>query len=111
MIAIIVIGVLACSIIIFVILSLFSPRVQGKMMSKQIKSVKHMMDYSKDDLKELMKTTAKTGTIAKKEKHEKNERIWSPASRKAESQVRLRRRRKAVQKYIQQSSEEKGYHW
>ena len=45
------------------------------------------------------------------EKHEKNERIWSPASRKAESQVRLRRRRKAVQKYIQQSSEEKGYHW
>ena len=51
MIAIIVIAVLACSIIIFVILSLFSPRVQGKMMSKQIKSVKHMMDYSKDDLK------------------------------------------------------------
>ena len=45
------------------------------------------------------------------EKHEKNERIWSLASRKAESQVRLRRRRKAVQKYIQQSSEEKGYHW
>ena len=38
-------------------------------------------------------------------------KIWSPASRKAESQVRLRRRRKAVQKYIQQSSEEKGYHW
>ena len=54
MIAITVIAVLACSIIIFVILSLFSPRVQGKMMSKQIKSVKHMMDYSKDDLKELM---------------------------------------------------------
>ena len=36
MIAIIVISVLACSIIIFVILSLFSPKVQGKMMSKQI---------------------------------------------------------------------------
>ena len=82
MIAIIVIGVLACSIIIFVILSLFSPRVQGKMMSKQIKSVKHMMDYSKDDLKELMKTTAKTGTIAEKEILDENEDIMSSNERR-----------------------------
>ena len=81
-IAIIVIGVLACSIIIFVILSLFSPRVQGKMMSKQIKSVKHMMDYSKDDLKELMKTTAKTGTIAEKEILDENEDIMSSNERR-----------------------------
>ncbi len=82
MIAIIVIAVLACSIIIFVILSLFSPRVQGKMMSKQIKSVKHMMDYSKDDLKELMKTTAKTGTIAEKEILDENEDIMSNNERR-----------------------------
>lgn len=82
MIAIIVIAVLACSIIIFVILSLFSPRVQGKMMSKQIKSVKHMMDYSKDDLKELMKTTAKTGTIAEKEILDENEDIMSSNERR-----------------------------
>ena len=45
------------------------------------------------------------------EKHEKNERIRSPASRKAESQVHLRCTGKAVQKHIRQSSEEKGYHW
>lgn len=82
MIAIIVIAVLACSIIIFVILSLFSPRVQGKMMSKQIKSVKHMMDYSKDDLKELMKITAKTGTIAEKEILDENEDIMSNNERR-----------------------------
>lgn len=82
MITIIVIAVLACSIIIFVILSLFSPRVQGKMMSKQIKSVKHMMDYSKDDLKELMKTTAKTGTIAEKEILDENEDIMSSNERR-----------------------------
>lgn len=82
MIVIIVIAVLACSIIIFVILSLFSPRVQGKMMSKQIKSVKHMMDYSKDDLKELMKTTAKTGTIAEKEILDENEDIMSSNERR-----------------------------
>ena len=82
MVAIIVIAVLACSIIIFVILSLFSPRVQGKMMSKQIKSVKHMMDYSKDDLKELMKTTAKTGTIAEKEILDENEDIMSNNERR-----------------------------
>ena len=77
MIAIIVIAVLACSVIIFVILSIFSPKFQGKMMSKQIRSVKHMMDYSKDDLKELMKTTAKTETIAEKEILDENEDIMS----------------------------------
>ena len=77
MIAIIVIAVLACSVIIFVILSIFNPKFQGKMMSKQIKSVKHMMDYSKDDLKELMKTTAKTETIAEKEILDENEEIMS----------------------------------
>ena len=67
MIAITVIAVLACSIIIFVILSLFSPRVQGKMMSKQIKSVK---------------TTAKTGTIAEKEILDENEDIMSSNERR-----------------------------
>lgn len=81
-IAIIVIAVLACSVIIFVILSIFSPKFQGKMMSKQIKSVKHMMDYSKDDLKELMKTTAKTGTIAEKEILDENEDIMSNNERR-----------------------------
>ena len=60
MIAIIVIAVLACSIIIFVILSLFSPRVQGKM----------------------MKTTAKTGTIAEKEILDENEDIMSSNERR-----------------------------
>jgi len=41
---------------IFVILSMVSPKFRGKMMSRQIKATKHMVDYSKEDLEDLSST-------------------------------------------------------
>ena len=40
-------------IFIFAILTFVSPKFRGKMMSRQIKSLKYMTEYSKDDLTDL----------------------------------------------------------
>ena len=36
---------------VFTIAMMFSPKLRGKMMSKQVKSVKYMMDESKEDIR------------------------------------------------------------
>ena len=42
------------AIFVFAVLLIFSPKVRGKMMSRQIKSLKYMTDYSKEDLESAM---------------------------------------------------------
>ncbi len=42
--------VIFIAIFTFAILSIFSPKFRGKMMSRQVKSLRYMTDYSKDDL-------------------------------------------------------------
>ena len=49
----IIIGVLAIAIFIFTLLLMFSPKLRGKMMSKNIKATKYMIDESKDDIKSI----------------------------------------------------------
>lgn len=69
---------------IFVLAMFFSPKLRGKMMSKQIKATKHMLDYTKEDLQDLMTTTAGMGIDTEKnilDKHEDTMR--SNATRKA----------------------------
>ena len=39
-------------------LNIFSPKFRGKMMSKQIKAAKHMMEESADDLKDITDSMA-----------------------------------------------------
>ena len=38
----------------FVILMIFSPKLRGKMMSNQVKSLRYMTDYSKEDMENAM---------------------------------------------------------
>ena len=45
--------ILAFLIIIFGFITAFNPRIQGKLLSKQVKSLRYMMDDSKDTLKNL----------------------------------------------------------
>lgn len=58
---------------IFTIALIFSPKLRGKMMSKQIKATKHMLDYTKDDLQDLMTTSATMGIDTEKTILDKNE--------------------------------------
>lgn len=41
----------AVAVFVFVILMIFSPKVRGKMMSKQAKAARYMAEESKDDIK------------------------------------------------------------
>ena len=58
---------------IFTIALIFSPKLRGKMMSKQIKATKHMLDYTKDDLQDLMTTSSTMGIDTEKTILDKNE--------------------------------------
>ena len=60
-------------VFVFVIALMISPKLRGKLMSKQIKAAKHMMDYSKEDLKDLLSTSADIGINAEKEILDNNE--------------------------------------
>ena len=53
-------------VFVFVIALMISPKLRGKLMSKQIKAAKHMMDYSKEDLKDLLSTSADIVLMLKK---------------------------------------------
>lgn len=58
---------------VLMIALMISPKLRGKLMSRQIKATKHMMDYSKEDLKDILSTSADIGIKAEKEILDNNE--------------------------------------
>lgn len=58
---------------VLMIALMISPKLRGKLMSRQIKATKHMMDYSKEDLKDILSTSADIGINAEKEILDNNE--------------------------------------
>lgn len=60
---------------IFTIALMVSPKLRGKWMSKQIEATKHMMEYSKDDLKDILSTSKSVEVNAAKEILDNNEEI------------------------------------
>lgn len=44
---------ISLAIIVFVIAMMFDPKLKGKMLAKQIKAAKYMMDESKGDIKSI----------------------------------------------------------
>lgn len=51
---------------IFIFATILSPKLRGKILSSKIRATKHMLDYSKEDLQDLMTTTASMGIDAEK---------------------------------------------
>lgn len=58
---------------VLMIALMISPKLRGKLMSSQIKATKHMMNYSKEDLKDILSTSADIGINAEKEILDNNE--------------------------------------
>lgn len=52
---------------VFTIALMISPKLRGKWMSRQIKATKHMMEYSKEDLKDIISTSKDVEINAEKE--------------------------------------------
>lgn len=57
----------------FIIGFIFSPKLRGKMMSRQVKSLKYMADYSKDDLESAMTTLGNVSVNTRSKIINKNE--------------------------------------
>ena len=69
---------------IFIFATILSPKLRGKVLSSQIRATKHMLDYSKEDLQDLMTTTASMGIDAEKAILDKKEdTMRNNATRKA----------------------------
>ena len=69
---------------VLMIALMISPKLRGKLMSRQIKATKHMMDYSKEDLKDILSTSADIGINVEKEILDNNEETMREnATRKA----------------------------
>lgn len=59
----------------YVIAMMFSPKLRGKMMSNNIKAMKHMTDISKDDMKDMMTNLGEVSVNAKSNIIKNNEEI------------------------------------
>lgn len=49
----IIVPILIAVSFVFVIASIISPKIRGKMLSRQVKAMKYMVDESKDDLEDI----------------------------------------------------------
>lgn len=71
----IVVPIFVVSIFIFVFAMILSPKLRGKMMSRQIKAAKYMLDESKNDLTDMIETGGDIFVNASKnilDEHESN---------------------------------------
>lgn len=78
----ILITVFAVVIFILTFIIMLSPKAQGKWLSKQIKATKSMLDYSKEDLKDLAKMTSNFSNEVENEILDENEEILKDNARK-----------------------------
>lgn len=62
-------------IFVFTIALMISPKLRSKWMSNQIEATKHMMEYSKEDLKNILSTSKSIEVNAEKEMLDNNEEI------------------------------------
>ena len=70
-----IIPILVVLTFIFTIALMVSPKLRGKWMCKQIEATKHMMEYSKGDLKDILSTSKSVEVNAEKEILDNNEEI------------------------------------
>lgn len=97
-----IIFIVAAGFIIFVFVMAFSPKLQGKMMSRQFKSMSYMMEESKDDLAKL----SGTAVGIKKQILDKNEEILTDLAHK-EANIRsvgIKNAAKAIKEGITETS-------
>lgn len=71
----IIIFAIAGFIFLFVMINMFSPKARGKMMSKQIEAMKHMTNYSRDDIEDVITTLGNVSANAQNNIINQNEDI------------------------------------
>ena len=77
-----IVPIITICMFVFFMIFMFSPKLRGKFMSKQIDAAKHMVDESKDSLSEITKTMSKMAIKKKKTILEENEDLLKETSRR-----------------------------
>lgn len=62
----VIVPVLVAAGFIFTFAMIFSPKLRGKMMARQFKAMKHMVDYSANDIADMAKTAGDLSVGVKK---------------------------------------------
>lgn len=70
-----IVPILIAGIFTLTFVMILSPKARGKMMSRNIKALKHMTDYSKNDLEDIAKETAGISIRSKKQILAENEEL------------------------------------
>ena len=65
-----------------------SPKLRGKWMSRQIKATKHMIKYSKEDLKDIISTSKDVEINAEKEVLDNREDIMKEKCNKKKRNIK-----------------------
>lgn len=80
----IIVSIFSAAVFIFVFAMLLSPKLRGKFMSRQVKAMKHMVDYSKEDMEDLNATLGSVSVKSKKRILDENEEdLMDMATREA----------------------------
>lgn len=75
-----VVSIFIGAVFILVIILIISPKIRGKLMSHQIKSLKHMTNYSKEDIKEISTNMQNIAINIKKQVLDENEDLLKDIS-------------------------------
>jgi len=102
----IVVSIFTLLIFIFVIALIVSPKLRGKLMSQQVKSVKHMTDYAKEDLIDINTNLEDVAITSKKKTLDKHgENLESITTREADIQSRgIEKKVRAIKKGLSEES-------
>lgn len=102
----IVVGIFIAGTFIYTFAMMFSPKLRGKMMSRQVKALKHMTDYSKEDLESIAKESAGVAIRSKKGILDENEEILNEiADRETEIEARqIKKKVRAIKEGLEEDT-------
>lgn len=79
----VIVPILVLGIFVFTIIMMLSPKMRGKMMSRQIRATKYMMEDAKENLKEMGTIVGDINAQTKKNIIEKNEDILKDVEKRS----------------------------
>jgi len=101
-----IVPLLIAGIFIATFILILSPKARGKMMSKNIKAMKYMTDFSKDDLESIAKESAGVLVRSKKQILDENEELLREiADRKTDIETeQIKKKVRAIKEGLETNS-------
>lgn len=107
----VIVPILIIGIFVFALVMILSPKLRGKMMSRQVKSLKHMIDESADDFTSIGKTVGRVEANVRKGILDENEdTLKNVEAREADlDAIRIEKKANALKKGFSSNPKETIY--